>query len=172
MSEVKTTINVPNVLLEGVHNVFPFSYRIHAMEERSISTPNLATPLDRYMQLILDEQLLANMLGLTVEPHIGELKRLYGFRDDQVEAFLEENPSLVNLLLETHEIIREHFGSEVEAALEVLADPEALGDRQLFVLIRTKLPRKEARTRLAELDRGWWLNALPAADGKMEIALA
>ena len=88
-----------------------------------------------------------------------------------MQGFLEENPSLADLLFQAHKLIQEHFGSEVEAALEMVADPEALGDRQLFVLIRTELPRKEARERLAELDRGWWLNALPASEGKMEIAL-
>jgi hypothetical protein len=56
-------------------------------------------------------------------------------------------------------------------ALEVVADPEALGDKQLFVLIRTEHARKVARGLLAELDQAWWLNALPAAEGKMEIAL-
>jgi hypothetical protein len=28
-----------------------------------------------------------------------------------------------------------------------------------------------ARAHLAELDQGWWLGALPAAEGTMEIAL-
>lgn len=102
---------------------------------------------------------------------ISQLKKLYEFRDGLVESFLEENPSLGNLLLEAYRKIPEHFGPEVEMALEVVADPETLADKQLFVLIRPELLRKDARARLAELDRGWWLDALPAADGKMEIAL-
>ncbi len=100
------------------------------------------------------------------------LNGLYAFRGGSiVEGFLAENPALSDLLFEAHREVSGHFGPGVEMALEVVADPEALGDRQLFVLVRTELPRREARTRLAELDRDWWLDALPAAGGKMEIAL-
>jgi hypothetical protein len=103
---------------------------------------------------------------------INELSTLYEFKDGPVvESFLEENPSLGGLLFDANKIISEHFGPEVEMALEVVADPEALGDKQLFVLIRTEFPRKDARARLAQLDQAWWLYALPAAEGKMEIAL-
>jgi len=102
---------------------------------------------------------------------ISELNGLYEFKDDLVENFVVENPSLSGLLFEAYKIIPGFFASEVKMALEVVADPEALGDRQLFVLIRTVLPRKEARQGLAELDQEWWLNALPRAEGKMEIAL-
>lgn len=99
------------------------------------------------------------------------LNPLYEFRGDSVRGFLTENPFLGGLLFEARTVIDEHFGSETKTALEVVADPEALGDRQLFVLIRTELPRKDARARLAELDRTWWFDALPASKGKMEIAL-
>jgi len=99
------------------------------------------------------------------------LKTLYEFKDDLAESFLRENPALSGLLFGAYGEVRKHFGSGVKMALEVVADPEAPGDRQLFVLIRTELPRREARAHLAELDRGWWLNALPATEGKMEIAL-
>lgn len=99
------------------------------------------------------------------------LNPLYEFRGDSVRGFLAENPFLGSLLFEAHEVIRKHFGPKVETALEVVVDPEALGDRQLFVVVQTELPREEARVRLAELDRGWWLDALPASKGKMEIAL-
>jgi hypothetical protein len=102
---------------------------------------------------------------------ISELRELYEFKDDLVESFLEENPSLADLLFQAYKVIPEYFGPDVEMALEVVADPEALGDQQLFVLIRTELTRKEARDRLAELDQAWWLSALSGAEGKMEIAL-
>lgn len=102
---------------------------------------------------------------------ISELRELYEFKDGLVESFLEENSSLADLLYEAYKIIPGHFGSEVKMSLEVVADPEAPRDKQLFVLIRTELPRKVARGRLAELDQSWWLNALPRAEGKMEVAL-
>ncbi len=103
---------------------------------------------------------------------ISELYDLYEFRDNRaVESFLEENDSLGDLLFEAHGVIREYFGSEVHMALEVVADPEALGDKQLFVLIRTESSPKVAREQLAELDKAWWLETLPATEGKMEVAL-
>lgn len=165
-------IDVQNTLHENVHTFKPFSYRVHEMVERSISTPEPRTSPGWDIQLMINEQLLANwFFGLTAAEHISELKKLYTFSDGLVDNFLEENPSLTELLLEAHKVIREHFGSGVETTLEVVTDPEALGDQQLFVLIRTDLPRKEARRHLAELDQGWWLSVLPAADGKVEIAL-
>lgn len=110
---------------------------------------------------------------------ISELNRLYEFRgglvlEDFLRESLQENPGLGGLLLDAYEVIRrrEHFGRGTRLALEVVADPEAQGDRQLFVLIRTKLPPKVARAILTEIDQNWWLDALPEAAGKMEIALA
>jgi hypothetical protein len=105
------------------------------------------------------------------EGFVGELSSLYEFRDDSVEGFLVENPSLASLLFEAYKIIPEYFGSEVEMALEVVADPEAPGDRELFVVIRTELPPMKARALLSELDQGWWRDVSPAAEGKMEFAL-
>jgi hypothetical protein len=102
---------------------------------------------------------------------IGELNQLYEFKDGQVEGFIEENPSLADLLFEAYKIIPGHFGPETGMALEMVADPEALGDKQLFLLIRTELPRKVALERLSELDRAWWLDMVPEAEGRMEIAL-
>lgn len=128
-------------------------------------------PPETWFKLVSPDQIgFANNITL-IDRLISELNGLYEFKGDSVERFLEENASLGGLLFAAHAVIRQYFGSEVKAALEVVADPEALGDRQLFVLIRTELPRKEARAHLAELDRGWWLGALPAAEGKMEIAL-
>jgi hypothetical protein len=112
----------------------------------------------------------ADKAALTDE-FISALNQLYEFKDDSVRSFLAENPSLGGLLFETHKEISDYFGPKVKMALEVVADPEALEDRQLFVLIQTDLPRKEARALLGDFDRQWWLNALPASEGKMEIAL-
>lgn len=106
---------------------------------------------------------------------LSRLRRRYEFRGGLVvEDFLQENPNLGVLLLDAYEVIRkrEHFGPGTRVALEVVADPDAQEDRQLFVLIRTKFPPRVARAVLAEVDRHWWLDALPQAAGKMELALA
>ena len=105
---------------------------------------------------------------------ISVLNRLYEFRGGlTVEEFLRnnirENASLVSILLAAPRVIRDHFGSDARVALEVVADPEAPADQQLFVVIRTKFPASIARALLAELDRGWWQSASPAAQGKLEL---
>ncbi len=102
-----------------------------------------------------------------------KLRKRYEFRGNTtVEAFLKDNPFLVQLLLDACDRIRdEYFGRRTWVALEVVTDPEALGDQQLFVIIRTRLRPKIARALLSELDRRWWLDVLPAAQGKMELSL-
>lgn len=122
-----------------------------------------------------NEDIFAGRLALT-DGFISKLRRRYDFREElAVENFLrenlQENPRLGSLLLEAYEVIREHFGSGTRVALEVVTDPEAPGDRQLFVVIRTRFRPKIARALLSELDRGWWLDVLPVAQGKMELAV-
>lgn len=109
---------------------------------------------------------------------ISQINRRYDFRgglalEEFLQKSLRDNPHLSGLLFEAHEMIRDprYFGSGARLALEVVTDPEALGDRQLFVVIRTKFPRKIARAILSTLDQEWWLDALPATEGKVEIAL-
>lgn len=106
------------------------------------------------------------------EGSISGLRKLYEFRGElDVERFLRDNPSLNRVLLEAHEEIREHFDVGTRTALEVVTDPEVQEDQQLFVVIRTKFPPKVARALLAELDRDWWLGALPRTQGKMELII-
>lgn len=101
---------------------------------------------------------------------ISSLRKRYEFRNDAtVEDYLEENPSLRNLLIEAHNKIREYFGSDTPVALDVLREPDAKNGGRLFVLILTTLRPKEALSRLDELDRGWWLGALSQARGKVTI---
>src|SRR5215203_3895299 len=128
-------------------------------------------PPDTWFRFVAPDQTAYMDKAALTSEFISALKNLYEFKGSLAESFLKENPSLTSLLFAAYGAVHEHFGSGVETALEVVADPEALGDRQLFVLIRTELPRREARVHLAELDQGWWLGALPAAEGKMEISL-
>ena len=103
---------------------------------------------------------------------IGRLRKRYEFRGRAaVEDFLRENPFLVSLLSDAFVSIRKYFGSGTRAVLQVIKDPEAQADRRLFVFIPTRLRPKEARIRLKSLDKGWWINALPEARGKVTISL-
>lgn len=106
------------------------------------------------------------------EGSAGRLRRLYEFRGGlDVDHFLRNNPYLSMLLLEAREEIRKYFPTGTRAALEIVADPEAQEDRQLFVVIRTSLNPRVAHTLLSTLDQNWWLDVLPRAKGKMEMSL-
>lgn len=104
--------------------------------------------------------------------HSSRLRRRYEFKGDTaVEDFLKENPFLVRLLFDAYDRIREYFGPGTRLALEVISDPEAEEERELFLFIQTRLPPKAARTLLAVLDREWWLDAMLDAKGEMTISL-
>jgi hypothetical protein len=164
------------IVAEGGSIEEAFRHLVEATREQLASSDDARAELLDYAPhtwftfVAPDQTAYADKTALADE-FIGVLKELYEFKGPLVESFLKGNPSLTSLLFAAYGAIHDYFGSGFEAALEVVADPEALGDRQLFVLIRTELPRKEARAHLAEFDRGWWLRVLPAADGKMEIAL-
>jgi hypothetical protein len=60
----------------------------------------------------------------------------------------------------------------VALVLEVVQEPDAMeASPELFLYVQTRLPVAEARAKLAELDEGWWLDALPRAEGRLSIAL-
>jgi len=55
------------------------------------------------------------------------LSRLHNIRrESEVFKFLEDKPSIISLVLEAHERIRDYFGSSTELVLEVITDPEAI----------------------------------------------
>ncbi len=73
--------------------------------------------------------------------------------------FLDAHPFLVPLLMEAHGKIEKHFGPFPDVVLEVVTDPEAENDRELFALVQTDLSPDEALHRLDRLDQEWWLEA-------------
>lgn len=108
---------------------------------------------------------------LEQERWIESLAGLYSFDDGvSVGRFLRENPFLLTLLMETRKKIQEYFGLEVEATLEVFTDPEAEDSRELFVLIHTGLSSDEEANLLESFYDEWWLDALPAAQGKLVVS--
>jgi hypothetical protein len=106
----------------------------------------------------------------TFEFEILSLEQLYTFRGRlEVQRFLEEYPVLAPLLLEAYGKIGSYFGPYPEVALEVVTDPEAADDRQLFAFIGTCLSPDEALDRLEQFDKSWWLSALDRAEGNLCI---
>lgn len=102
---------------------------------------------------------------------IRSLRRRYEFRNDEaIREFLKEKPFLLHLLFDAYKEIREYFAAP-HLVLEVIADPEAQEERELFVFIQTKLSPRAARPLLAEFDREWWIDAMLEARGEMNISL-
>lgn len=100
------------------------------------------------------------------------LRRRYAFRDlSAVKGFLEEHPFLIQVLFTAYKEIRDVFGPGPRLALRVVADPEALEERELFLFIQTTLHPRAARPLLDELSRKWWLDAMLDAKGEMNISL-
>jgi len=98
------------------------------------------------------------------------LARTYQLRGhEQLAAFLRKHPFLLDLLAEAPGQIGQHFGPEVQLALEVFSDPEAEDEEEAFILILTDLPPEQARSRLDQLDEEWWLDASQAAGGLLNI---
>jgi len=98
------------------------------------------------------------------------LEKLYIFREPkEVSRFLEDNPFLILLLLEAYGQIERYFGPYPQVFLEVVTDPEAPDDRELFALIHTSLTPDEALDGLDRFDRDWWLDASHTAQGKLCI---
>jgi hypothetical protein len=96
--------------------------------------------------------------------------KLFTFRNPQeVSEFLHAHPFLVPLLVEAHDRIAHYFEPSPEVVLEVITDPEAEDDHELFVFIRTALPPDEAIRKLDWFDQEWWLEASPRAKCLLNI---
>ncbi|MDQ1261953.1 MAG: hypothetical protein QG575_1134 [Euryarchaeota archaeon] len=85
-----------------------------------------------------------------------------------VYDFIGNNPYLLPLLMEAYHRIRNYFPSEI-LFLEVVTDPDEIGDKQLVIYICTDLSPRDAIDKLDQLDDNWWLNASDASDSKLLI---
>ncbi|MDP9358736.1 MAG: hypothetical protein M3R02_26350, partial [Chloroflexota bacterium] len=95
---------------------------------------------------------------------VDHLSAVYSFQDDQkVRTFLRQHPFLVPLLVEAREVIPVYFGRTTPVSLEVVVDPEAEGDPELYAQIHTSAGSSEALQALRGLDEEWWLGALDRA---------
>jgi len=88
------------------------------------------------------------------------LSRVYNFRrESEIFEFLEDKSSLIPLVVEAHERIRDYFEPSTELVLEVITDPEATEDYELVIFVRTNLSPDDALSKLEQLDEEWWLDA-------------
>jgi hypothetical protein len=101
---------------------------------------------------------------------IEQLDRLYRFRNrEEVINFIQENPSLFQLLRDVYHKAQHYFGAGVEIVLDVFTDHEVPTHRELIALVQTTLPISEALTHLDRLYQEWWVEASAAVPLKMSI---
>jgi hypothetical protein len=90
-----------------------------------------------------------------------------------VEEFLRENlrsdPYMAGVLLEAQGRIHDQFDSGARVILEVVTDPEAPSDQQLFIITRTKFPARIARDLLSVLRQDWWRTLPRTLRRKLEL---
>jgi hypothetical protein len=99
------------------------------------------------------------------------IDKLYIFREaNEVTSFLEENLFLIPLLQEAYTHIKRHFPLS-DVVLEVVTDPEIMGQKDLVVFIVVKQKAEEASQALDRLDEEWWLDTLDRAEDKLHITL-
>jgi hypothetical protein len=90
---------------------------------------------------------------------------LFPFNDaDSVDDFLQQRPSLIELILEARLRIREYFGEDCALTLRPFYDPEDPQHHRLLLLITAPQPIKEALRLLDQFDEEWWFDASLTAD--------
>ena len=100
------------------------------------------------------------------------LSWLYEFRDAPgITSFLDQNQTLVPLLLAVYGQVCLRFGSESRLALELFTDPEGDSDRTLIVVVRGHFTPEKARKALDDFDMEWWLDVLPCARHKLTVVV-
>lgn len=99
------------------------------------------------------------------------LRREYRFRGgEEVADFLLRPPESRRLLAEARPRIAHFFGSS-PVDVELVRDPEAPADPELFALVRTRLSSADALRQLRRFDEGWWLQAIDGADAAIVVSV-
>lgn len=86
-----------------------------------------------------------------------------------VAQFLQENAFLNDLLVEIRDRVSKVFGAATSIRLDLLDDPDFLGEPKLYAVILTPLAAESALALQARLDDEWWLDNLERARGKLNI---
>ena len=106
-----------------------------------------------------------------IEQEIGLLADRYAFDDDgTVVDFLRRHPGVVTTLLQASDVIPRYFGPS-PVVLELVRDPKARDDVELYARIQTDLAVDAALERLRRFDEDWWLDASPDAECALTITI-
>ena len=139
------------------------SYAREIFFKNLLNTEMLTAPAeDTSSEENINPQLLGGIL---------KLSDVYTFRNFvEVTTFLKNNTSLIYILLNAFEKIKEYFPA-AELFLEIVEDKESIDDQELIVFIHTELSPDDAFTQLEKLDEEWWLDASLECNGKLNITL-
>jgi hypothetical protein len=101
------------------------------------------------------------------EVRISKLETIFIFRNpDEIKKFLVEHRLIIPVLLNARSIIEKFFGNDVPIALEVIIDPEAKNNKQLFGYISTgSMPLGDALERFNTFDESWFIQQYELTDG-------
>lgn len=113
----------------------------------------------------------SDLITISSASDIQALERLYTFREaTSVLKFLQVNRFLVPLLAEAYRHIRNFF-LQAEIFLEVVTDPEVIGEEQLVIFIAVEQNADEASQALSQFDEDWWLDAMEQVQDKLCVTL-
>jgi hypothetical protein len=111
-------------------------------------------------------------VGFVNEQRYKALEQYYAFVEpSKVLHFVSTHPDLIPVLLEAHEVMKEHFPSS-EIMLKISPGREEAEEDQLFAYILTSYPVDEALAKLDAIDETWFLNRATQVKDRFNFNLA
>ncbi len=132
--------------------------------------------LDSLSELVTNQSLTPEQIAKgktnTVFEEINTLPSKYEISNfEEIKNFLSKNRFLISLLEEIPSKIHQYFGSSQKLALQVIHEPDFPEDSELWILVLTELPAKEARSIMNRFDKDWWLKTLHQASCKLNVGI-
>ena len=143
------------------------------VRRRPITEVRFVTRQSTLSEWLMQHQVLPSVAVSTPCPN--EIEALAGvctIRDyRRVYPFLDRNPFLTGLVIQAYQQVQAQFGACTQVVLQLVTDPDSPASQELFGLIRTSLPVREATERLAAFDQEWWIEASTMANLKLNFAI-
>ncbi len=86
----------------------------------------------------------------------------------EVFRFLQEHPSLPEVVWEAAHVLRYIFGLDTPLELKLLRDPET-GEEELFAFVHVDAPVEEALQKLDVFDDEWFLDKQGIVNGRFNV---
>lgn len=112
------------------------------------------------------------MPSILEQPEESHSVHYINLNQPQVESFLEQHPSVAQVLLEAREPLQNAFGKDIHVSVTVTSNPEVADGAFLISSIQTSLSAVQAHACLDKFDETWWLNNAPRAQGQLIFTVA